>query len=232
MKYAYDLHIHSILSPDADVLMTPNNIFNMSMLKKLDILAITDHNSMAQLPICAEIAQSYDILFVPGVELSLAEDFHVLVYFQTLHDALDFDRILDRYRPTKLMNGKNEMTQGITDINDHVIHHFPYDLSTNLSLSLLELKNHLRSFHHRLVFAHIDRKKTSGLSFLPDAEVDGIELMHHDDSFIHLHHLHDYPILYNSDAHEITMVNERREQNMIELDELTIEALFQVIQHG
>ena len=34
MRYYYDLHIHSVLSPDADILMTPNNIFNMAYLKK------------------------------------------------------------------------------------------------------------------------------------------------------------------------------------------------------
>lgn len=45
MIYYYDLHIHSVLSPDADTLMTPNNIFNMANLKGLNIISVTDHNS-------------------------------------------------------------------------------------------------------------------------------------------------------------------------------------------
>ena len=44
MKYYYDLHIHTCLSPCGDVLMTPNNILNMAYLKGLNIIEITDHN--------------------------------------------------------------------------------------------------------------------------------------------------------------------------------------------
>ena len=45
MMIAVDLHIHSALSPCADDDMTPNNIVNMALLKGLDAIAITDHNS-------------------------------------------------------------------------------------------------------------------------------------------------------------------------------------------
>ena len=36
MKYYYDLHMHSCLSPCGDMDMTPNNIVGMSKLLKLD----------------------------------------------------------------------------------------------------------------------------------------------------------------------------------------------------
>jgi len=45
MRLYYDLHIHSALSPCASDDMTPNNIVNMCVLKGLDIIAVTDHNS-------------------------------------------------------------------------------------------------------------------------------------------------------------------------------------------
>ena len=70
MIYHYDLHIHSVLSACADDLMTPNNIFNMANLKGLDIISVTDHNSLKQLQICQEISESYDMLFIPGVEIT------------------------------------------------------------------------------------------------------------------------------------------------------------------
>ena len=44
----YDLHIHSALSPCSDDSMTIHNIINMSLLKGLDLIAITDHNSLLQ----------------------------------------------------------------------------------------------------------------------------------------------------------------------------------------
>lgn len=46
MKLYYDLRIYSSLLPCADNDMTPNDIFNMAILKGLDVIAITDHNSV------------------------------------------------------------------------------------------------------------------------------------------------------------------------------------------
>jgi len=43
----YDLHIHTALSPCADDDMTPNDIVGMAILNGLDIIAVTDHNSVA-----------------------------------------------------------------------------------------------------------------------------------------------------------------------------------------
>ena len=45
MSLYYDFHIHSALSPCGDNEMTPNNIINMSLIKGLDAIAVTDHNS-------------------------------------------------------------------------------------------------------------------------------------------------------------------------------------------
>jgi predicted metal-dependent phosphoesterase TrpH len=59
MKYYYDLHIHTVLSPCADVLMTPNNLWNMVSLKGLDFVAFVDHNCARQLPMLAKIGESY-----------------------------------------------------------------------------------------------------------------------------------------------------------------------------
>lgn len=231
MTYYYDLHIHSVLSPDADILMTPNNIFNMASLKKLDIIAVTDHNSTKQLLMMEELSHSFDMLFVPGVELSLIEDIHVIVYFKTVSDALHFDEMIDQWRDKTRYDGK--MSQGITNIEDEIISLYPYDLSKNLSLSLLELKQILKPFHHILVFAHVDRKKHSGLNYLNTTHVDAVELsklVNRD--FITNNHLEKYRILYNSDAHDITDINERTDKNKLELDSLTIEAFFKYFHHG
>lgn len=53
----YDLHIHSALSPCSDDDMTLNNIVNMAYIKGLDIIAITDHNSVKQLYHLKEVAK-------------------------------------------------------------------------------------------------------------------------------------------------------------------------------
>lgn len=49
-ELAYDLHIHSCLSPCGDDDMTPANIAGMAALKGLDAVALTDHNSCKNCP--------------------------------------------------------------------------------------------------------------------------------------------------------------------------------------
>ena len=49
-ELAYDLHIHSCLSPCGDDDMTPANIAGMAALIGLDAVALTDHNSCKNCP--------------------------------------------------------------------------------------------------------------------------------------------------------------------------------------
>ena len=67
MKYYYDLHIHTALSPCGDNDMTPNNLVNMALLKGLDIIAVTDHNSSENVEAVMKIGTKRDIIVVPGM---------------------------------------------------------------------------------------------------------------------------------------------------------------------
>ena len=82
----YDLHIHSALSPCSDDTMTIYNIFHMAYIKGLDLIAITDHNSLKQQHHLEKVIQSPilkgKIDFIYGVELQSCENIHVLAYFQ------------------------------------------------------------------------------------------------------------------------------------------------------
>ena len=89
--YYYDLHIHSCLSPCADNDMTPNNIAGMAALKGLGIVALTDHNSCKNCPAFFEACRRQGIIPVAGMELSTAEDIHIVCLFERLEDAMRFD---------------------------------------------------------------------------------------------------------------------------------------------
>lgn len=90
-RYYYDLHIHSCLSPCADDDMTPANIAGMASLKGLTLLALTDHNSCRNCPAFFEACNAFGIVPVPGMELTTAEDIHLIVLFSTLEQAMAFD---------------------------------------------------------------------------------------------------------------------------------------------
>ena len=97
-RYYYDFHIHSCLSPCADNDMTPNNIAGMAALAGLQIVALTDHNSCRNCPAFFEAAKKAGIIPVAGMELTTAEDIHIVCLFEHLEDALRFNDAVDERR--------------------------------------------------------------------------------------------------------------------------------------
>ena len=83
-KVFYDLHIHSCLSPCGDDLMTPPNIANMAWLKGLQLIAVADHNSCRNARAVAEAAKELPLTVIPGIELTTAEEIHVVCLFLDL----------------------------------------------------------------------------------------------------------------------------------------------------
>lgn len=224
MKYAYDLHIHSVLSPCGDVLMTPNNIFNMASLKQLNIISVTDHNSLKQIPVCYELSKSYDFLFIPGVEITVKEGFDVLCYFKHIEEAMQFDHILETYLPKQTYDTDYYGEQWMCNIDDEVVEMYPYLLATPLELGIENLIDVLKPFDYILIYAHMDKKSRSGLAYTQSYPLDGFEyrnpaLKKHNND------------LYNSDAHQIIDILEVGQPNQIELDTLSIEAFFRYFGH-
>lgn len=227
MKYHYDLHVHSVLSPCADVLMTPNNILNMASLKGLDILAVTDHNSLKQQSVIAEIARSFSFLLVFGVEIHVREGYHVLVYLKTLADALRLDQELETRLDQTAVPAPYEGTARLTDLEDFVIGELPYPTSRPLSMSLLDLVRVLESYDHIRFFAHVDRPIPLGRIPVGAVPMNGIELSSAaPDGFLIRNGWEAFPVLRNSDAHQLLDINERRADNSLELDRLCVESLF------
>ena len=124
----YDLHIHSCLSPCGDNDMTPGNIVGMATIKELDVIAVTDHNSCRNCPAVMKLADAYGIIAIPGMELTTAEEVHVLCLFSCLEDALkwndfvDTKRVLIENKPDifgeQLMMNEDDEVIGIVTVGD------------------------------------------------------------------------------------------------------------------
>ena len=121
MKYSYDLHNHSCLSPCADNDNTPNNIAGMAYLSGIKIVALTDHNSLKNCPAFFEAAKKYGIIPVAGTELTTSEDIHLVCLFEHLDKAMRFDEYLQSRRV--LIKNRVEIfgDQLILDGEDNVI---------------------------------------------------------------------------------------------------------------
>ncbi len=164
----YDLHIHSCLSPCGDENMTPNNIVNMALLKGLDLIALTDHNSCKNCPAALAAAAGKPITLLPGIELTTAEEIHLLLLFPGLEKAMAFDRyVYERLLPVQ--NAPDIFgTQQIMDENDQPTGQEPLLLVGATSISVDDAPALAEAFGGLLLPAHIDRPSNSILSVFGD----------------------------------------------------------------
>lgn len=227
MKVFYDIHIHSTLSACGDDLQTPNNILNMAMLKKLDMIAITDHNTLKHLPSFAKIIDSYDFLFLYGCEVTVKEGFHVLTYFENLEVAMKFDRILESVNTKQPHDDKKYGQQLIFDEYDMPLQEITYHLNYPLDITFVELIRIVRKLKGIVIPAHINRGGSGILNTyanLDQFDIDGIEIYNKEnteENSIEIENNYKIPKIYNSDAHSLEIINERI--NYLELEELSFQ---------
>ena len=62
-----DLHTHTTAS---DGILRPDELVSRAKLHGVDLLAITDHDTLAGLPLAQEVAIANDIQLITGIELS------------------------------------------------------------------------------------------------------------------------------------------------------------------
>lgn len=229
-QYAYDLHIHSCLSPCGHSDMTPNNIINMSKLKGLDIIAVTDHNTAKNLPAVFEAAKDRDILIVPGIEVNTKEEVHLLCYFPSLISVMEFDRHIEGYLPRIKNNKELFGEQWILNSDDEMIQEYEYLLINTLQLSIEEINGMVGETGGIVIPAHIDRNSYSILSNLgfipPHLSIKTLELSIHCQGQKKKYWADTYPdftLIQSSDAHSLEQILERL--SWISLQKLAVDDL-------
>ncbi|MBQ4245162.1 MAG: PHP domain-containing protein, partial [Clostridia bacterium] len=157
-RYYYDFHIHSCLSPCGDSDMTPNNIAGMAKLNGLQIVALTDHNSVLNVPAFFEAAKRYSIIPVAGMELTTAEDIHLVCLFETVGQAMEFGEAVGKRRT--LIRNRVEIfgEQLILDGNDEVTGTEEFLLPNATSITVDESVQFVESCGGVCYPAHVDRE--------------------------------------------------------------------------
>ena len=222
--YAYDLHIHSCLSPCADDDMTPNNIAGMAALKGLQIVALTDHNSCKNCPAFFEACKKQGIIAVAGMELSTAEDVHIVCLFERLEDAMAFDEEIHGH----LMNIENRPeifgNQLILDGDDNTVGTESKLLISATDLWMGDAVELARKYGAHVHPAHVDREANGIISVLGDIPSDyGFNCLEFNELSSVEEIKRKYPVakdalhVVSSDAHYLWDINEA--DNFIELDD-------------
>lgn len=234
MKYFYDLHLHSCLSPCGDMDMTPNNIVNMAQLMELDVIALTDHNTSLNCPAAMEVGQACGLLVIPGMELTTSEDIHAVCLFPTLERALDWNGYVDSHR-IKIKNRPEIYgRQVIMNANDEETGELEHLLLPATEISIMNAYEMVKSFGGICYPAHIDRDSLSILSVLGEIAPEcGFKTAELADSSRRRELEEAHPILRgmnivtSSDAHYLENMREAR--NSLELPELSAEAVIRAL---
>ena len=230
MKYSADLHIHSALSPCADNEMTPNNIVNMALLKGLDIIAVTDHNSAANIQALLKCAEGTGLLVVPGMELMTSEEVHIVCLFPDAESALQMqDKV---YEALPGLKNREEIfgQQLLIDENDSITGSVNQLLITAAAINLEEASDLVEGYGGAVIPAHIDRNSfslISNLGMIPEKPVyKYLELSRNCDMYeyrLKNPQLDKYKFICSSDAHVLGDILER--EAFIDLEQLSIECL-------
>lgn len=222
-RYYYDLHIHSCLSPCADNDMTPCNIAGMAAIKGLGIVALTDHNSTKNCRAFFAAAKRHGIVPIAGMELTTAEDVHIVCLFPTLEAAEKFD---DEYRSFRILYKNRKDIFGdqlILDEEDNVIGEEEHLLLNASTLSIENAERLAKKYGAAVFPAHIDRDENgiiAALGCVPETpHFHAVEFRDRESigEYSEKYGLSDKLILTDSDAHYLWDISEA--ENYIELED-------------
>ena len=229
-KFTADLHIHSCLSPCAEVDMTPRRIIAEAIRRGIDIIAISDHNSAENLEIALKIAEEKDVLVLPALEITSSEEAHLLALFGSVADALSMQGIVYRNLPDGVNDEKFFGYQLIVNENDEILRFNRRLLINTVGLPLKGLIDTVHSLGGLAVASHIDREAFSVISqlgFIPgDMAFDALEISCGTGRERAEQAFRDYmriPWITSSDAHNLSDVGKKATSFFLE------EASFQEI---
>ncbi len=216
-KYSADLHIHTCLSPCADIEMSPLAIVNKAVENGLDIIAITDHNSAENVTAAQNASKNKDITVLAGMEITSSEEAHILALFDNAGSAMKLQDIIYK----NLLPGENDEKrfgeQVVVNEKDEVLGFNKRILIGATTLSSREIINTIHSLGGLSIASHIDKEAFSIISQLgfisEDMEFDALEFSPNidrgnaEESF---RIYRSFTWLSSSDAHYLRDINRRK----------------------
>lgn len=211
MKLHIDLHNHSALSPCADDEMTPGNLVGMAKLNGLDLIALTDHQSCANCDAAIALSRSIDgPQIIPGLEMTSAEEVHLLALFADLKQAQHLESQLNQQMIRQDNRPEIFGHQWLYNRQDQIVAEVEPLLLMPVQMQAQQLAWMVWEMGGICIPAHVDRSSASLIasfgSMPPDFPPCWLELSQQADAdafFLQHPALKKYPIIRSSDAHRL-----------------------------
>jgi PHP family Zn ribbon phosphoesterase len=233
--YVAELHVHTVVSPCAAVEMIPPLIVHTALENGINLIAITDHNSSANVEAVQKAAQGTELTVLPGMELQTSEEVHLLCLFDTSDQIRSFQMLVDGRLPPIENNIDYFGEQFVVDETGEFIRRETQLLLVSARLSLEEAVQKVSQLGGIAIPAHVNRKVFSliaNLGFVPsNLPVDALEISRHispTDAREKYPQLRDYTLVQNGDAHYL---NEFLGANIFKIAAPTIDELRLALQN-
>ena len=175
-----DLHIHTCLSPCAELEMLPEFIVGRAQELGLQIIAVTDHNSAENAAAVVHAARGTGVTVLPGIEVQTREEVHVLTLFDTLEQVAAWQEHVYASLPPLKNDESSFGEQLVLDVDGEPAGYLDRLLLTSTSFSVEEVVERVSSLNGLCIPAHVDHTAYSilfNLGFIPPGlEVVGVEI--------------------------------------------------------
>jgi hypothetical protein len=151
--------------------MIPPLIIQEALDLGINLLAITDHNSTANISAVMKAASGSGIHVLPGMELQTHEEVHVLCLFDSLDQVLTFQDFVDAAMPELANTPELFGEQFVVDSTGDFIRREERMLLTSSSLTIKQACEKVSELGGLLIPAHVNRKAFGllpTLGFIPD----------------------------------------------------------------
>jgi hypothetical protein len=165
-----DLHIHTCLSPCGELAMSPRAIVERARAAGLDLIAVTDHNTTENAAAVIEAARGTGLAVLPGIELTTAEEVHILGLFDAGAELGPFQEAVYRNLPDVPSKKKFVKDQVLVDAEDYVTGFSPRCLFGATLFSVHEAVDLIHGHCGLAIACHVDRESfsiVSQLGFIP-----------------------------------------------------------------
>lgn len=213
VEFRADLHIHTCLSPCADLLMTPLRIVEKAASLGLNLIAICDHNSVENAEVTRRLAKEKGINAIHGMEITSSEEIHILGLFGDIKNAMRMqDVVYENLQP-----GENDEDifgmQVVVNEKDEVLGFNKRLLIGATNLTVNKVVETIHSLDGIAIAAHIDREGFGIIGHLgfipPELMLDALEISSNvsveeaRERFKEYSHI---PWIRSSDAHKLDAI--------------------------
>ena len=175
-----DLHIHTVLSPCAEVEMIPPLIVRRARELGLGLIGITDHNSAENVAAVIEATEGSGVAVLPGIEVQTREEVHLVTLFDTAEQALTWQMEVYDHLPDLRNNEDHFGAQFVVDATGEYVRRNERFLLTSTDMSLEMVVAMVHDLGGLALPAHVDRPAFSliaNLGFVPpDLDVPAVEI--------------------------------------------------------